>query len=278
MSRMKNNALTTLVESAEAGTFTLPADVLDACRTYTRVRAVELTELEPLHAETAAARLVSAVAAGEGPDLATLAGEVQRSVTNENVAYQAKGILGEAIEQTGTSATYLAADATERIITDHLRPALEEVHAEAKKVVDALGGHALDTHSLLSSPPKVRAAYLSLPSLVSRRLGILNARHLANTLGDRELAHDTQGLYADFANPLAFSPGWKPPARVAPIPWPEDTTAALLWIVSDEVAAAKPWLPTVAEQDAAFWEQFGKDQEMRATMAVAARAYAGQQV
>ena len=78
MSRMINNALTTLVESAEAGTFTLPADVLDACRTYTRVRAVELTELEPLHAETAAARLVSAVAAGEDPDLATLAGEVER--------------------------------------------------------------------------------------------------------------------------------------------------------------------------------------------------------
>jgi hypothetical protein len=39
---MINNALTTLVESAEAGTYTLPADVLDAYRTYTRVRAVEL--------------------------------------------------------------------------------------------------------------------------------------------------------------------------------------------------------------------------------------------
>ena len=64
MSRMKNNALTRLVESAEAGTFTLPADVVAAHHIYTRVRAVELAELEPLHADTAAARLVSAVAAG----------------------------------------------------------------------------------------------------------------------------------------------------------------------------------------------------------------------
>lgn len=71
--------------------------------------------------------------------------------------------------------------------------------------------------------------------------------------------------FADFANPLAFAPQWRPPAQIPRLPWPTDPTAALLWLVSEKVAPARPWLPTVAEQDAAWRDKLGEAQQMRAS-------------
>jgi hypothetical protein len=39
-------------------------------------------------------------------------------------------------------------------------------------------------------------------------------------------------------------------------PLPDDPTARLLWLVSDEACAGKPWVPSAAEQDAAWRRHF----------------------
>lgn len=91
-----------------------------------------------------------------------------------------------------------------------------------------------------------------LPRLVTRRQLIFTARRWANTIGNRTPQHDTEGLFAEFENPTALTPGWRQGMRPV-IPAPEDPTERLLWAVSDPTAPAKPWLPTVAEQDAAWW-------------------------
>jgi hypothetical protein len=81
----------------------------------------------------------------------------------------------------------------------------------------------------------------------------------AHQVGMRTTKHDDSGLFGVFEQPMAFFPTWKPPARIPLLPFPEDETARLLWLVLDETAIkAKPWLPTTAEEDAAWWGQFGE--------------------
>ena len=85
---------------------------------------------------------------------------------------------------------------------------------------------------------------------------------------------ETLPVYAEFEHPLVLSPQWKPTALVPALPAPADPIERLLWVVSDEVAPAHPWFPTVDEQDAAWWKQFGEDIESRARHAQSARAIA----
>ncbi len=265
MSRMEINTLTSLVESAEAVGYTLPSELLDAHRTYVRVKAVEIPQPKTLEADTAAARIVSAVAAGETPDPSALAHEVNRAALAGRDYDQAKIVMGLAVEQAGNAATNLASDLTEQIIVKHLRPALEQVHREAREVAGALKGYGLDPHTLITAPAKARNAYGSLPTLVARRKGIYRARRWANTIGNREPQHDVMGMFVEFERPLAFHPHWKLPAQIPGVPAPEDETERLIWVVSEAAAIGQPWLPTVEEQDAAWWAQFGKGVETRAS-------------
>jgi len=265
MSRMEINTLTNLVESAEAVGYSLPTELLDAHRTYVRVKAVEIPKPKTLEADTAAARVVSAVAAGETPDPNALAGEVNRAALAGRDFDQAKLVMGLAVEQAGNAATTLASDLTEQIIVKHLRPALEELHREAREVAAALKGYGLDLPTLVTAPAKVRNSYAALPGLVSRRQGIFRARRWVNSIGHREPSYDVNGLYVEFQTPLALSPSWKPPARIPQIPAPTDPSERLLWAVSDTAAPAQPWMPTVEEQDEAHQAQFGEANAMRAS-------------
>jgi len=258
MSRMEILSLTTLVSAADGGGYTLPEELLAAYRTYTRVKETELAAPARLDTETAAARLVAAVVGGEDPDLLAIGREVNDSTAALQVYDHAQQVLRLAVEQAGERATFLAGDLTERIIVEHLRPAFQQVHAEAREVAQALQGYGLDPHALVTAPAKVRTAYGSLPFLVARRSIILTARRLVNTAGHRTPQHDVSGYFADFAEPLAFNSWWRLPAALPRVPAPEDPMEHLLWVVSDAAAPGKPWLPTVAEQDAAWWALLGE--------------------
>ena len=257
MSRMEIQSLTTVVDSSSAGGYTLPAELLDAHAIYRRMRALTAPEPPPLDLDAAAARLLDQVAAGHDADPLAAGRELDDADRDRQAVIRAGQLLAAGIEQAATAATTLADGLTERIITDHLRPALDELHYQARQTAAALTGYGLDPHTLVTAPAKVRAAYGRLPELAARRRVILHARRLVNVVGHRTPRHDRGGLFATFANPLHFHPAWQHPAPVPPIPFPTGEVDTLLWIVSDEVAPAQPWLPTVAEQDAAWWALFG---------------------
>ncbi len=130
------------------------------------------------------------------------------------------------------------------------------MHDQAREIAAALTGYGLDAHTLIKAPAKARNAYLRLPELVSRKAAILEARSRVNAIGHRTPEHDAQGLFATFREPMRFFPTWRLPAPIPRLPFPEDGTERLLWIVGPEAQAAEPWLPTVAEQDAAWLAQF----------------------
>lgn len=256
MSRMQINALTQIVDSAEAGGYTLPVELTDALTVYRRVTALTLSEPRGHNPEETAARLVHTLAEGKEVDLTALAAGMSDAELEAKVAAQVQHVVTLAREQAAGAATNLAADLTERIITDHLRPAFDDVHAQARDAAAALDGHGLDPHSLVTAPAKARNAYASLPLLVARKTTILQAHRLANAIGFRRPAHDVQNIFSAFADPLAFHPQWKHPAPVPRPPVPENAVERLLWMAGPEGAVGKPWLPTVAEQDAAYEAQF----------------------
>jgi len=266
-----------LIDSAEAGGWTLPVDVLEAHRVYKRVNELTLPAPASLDAFTAAAGIVDSVASGEPVDVMA-AGRGLLDADGERQAYEkARHILQVAVDQAAQAAGNLAADLTEVIITDHLAVALDDVHAQAREAAEALKGFALDNPSMLAAPAKVRSAYLTLTGLVTRRQLLFTARRWANSIGFRVPEHDHAHMFAEFENPTALMPGWKQGMRPS-IDAPEDPIQRLLWVVSDEVAPAKPRLATVAEQDASWQEQFGEALEQRRVAILAARAFSGMDV
>ena len=179
-----------------------------------------------------------------------------------------------AIEHAGEIALAVCASLTESIIVDCLRPALDDVHAQARDVAQALHGYDLNApHTLITAPARVRNAYGRLPELVSRRVVIYTARRRVNQIGSQTPEHDVTGTFAEFRDPLALHPNWKPGARVPRVPQPDDPTARLLWVVSPEAAPARPWLPTVAERDQRWVDTFAADIQMRNTARHNATAY-----
>ena len=274
MSRAEINSLKTLIGNADAAGYTLPVELVNAAAAHTKLSALQISPPDPFEADTAAARVVAAVAGGEDIDLLALGHRLRQAVEDRQAFEAARTIAREAQEQASNRATLLAADMVEKIITDHLRPALEHVHEQARRVAVTLQGHNRESHTLLSAPDKIRKAAGALPELASRRAAIYQARHLVNAIGHRQPEHDGKHLFGMFRRPMAFHPTWSPPAQIPRLPIPEDPTKALLWMVSDATAAAEPWLPTIAEQDQAWWEQFGEAQQIRAHAAQFARGFA----
>ena len=278
MSRMQTTALKSLIGTADAGGYTLPDELLTAWNTYQAVQALTLPELPQMPVDAAAARLVASVTAGDPLDLLEVGRDAQRVEDDRQAVAIAQRVLAEAIEQADNAVSSLAADLTERIITEHLRPAYQDVLSKAHTAGAALEGYGLDPHTLLQAPAKARGAYFDLSSLVERRTAIWTARRNANAIGYRTVQHDTENRFLEFANPLAFHPNLPAAARFPGVPAPEDPKAHLLWLITPEATAAKPWLPTPDEQDQAWHEVYGAAVENRRVRAVAARAYAGQQV
>lgn len=122
----------------------------------------------------------------------------------------------------------------------------------------------------------MRGAYFALPGLVEKWRVIVDAHGRAIGVGQRTVKYDHDGLFSAFENPMTFFPGWKLPAPIPRIPFPDDATARLLWLASDEVTKAKPWLSTMAEQDAAWWAQFGQQVQQTRQNHHNARAMAAQ--
>ena len=82
-------------------------------------------------------------------------------------------------------------------------------------------------------------------------------------------------MFATFEKTMALHPNWKHPAPLPAMPAPSDPTQRLIWTVSDQAAAARPWLPTVAEQDDAWWATFGEALERQHAGREHSRAMAG---
>jgi len=163
----------------------------------------------------------------------------------------AQRIFVEAIEQAGVAAVNVAAVHADRIVTDNFAPAMGDIYEKARRCGETLAGHPLDARRLLDAERPIQDAYRELERLVARQSLIWEARRWANAVGFRRPEHDGGGTFLHFERPGEV-PGWSHAAGRWPgldALAPAEPLARLLWLLSPELAAARPWLPTVAEQD-----------------------------
>jgi len=116
-----------LVESADAGGYSLPAEVVDAWRVFEQVRALPLPAPPAADFEEVAAGVVAAVADGKPVDVVKAGTKLHRVGDEQQVHAMAQRVLVAAVEQAGVAAANVAADSTDVIITEHLAPALGEI-------------------------------------------------------------------------------------------------------------------------------------------------------
>jgi len=264
MSNAQNTALAKLVGNAEAGGYTLPPELVDAWQTVERVRAaLDLGVPGSLPIEDAAARVVAAVASGKTPDMLEVGREMHRLEGERQAHGHASRALAEAREQAAAAAVSIAVDMTERLISDHLPAALEDVYAKAKESAPALMG--FEKRPPYAAPAKAAKAYDDLTRLAERRSTIFAARDWVNFIGSRKPMHDGANMFGEFENAEILTPWWSSQGVVR---WPglggvapEDAAVRLAWVVSDAVAPARPWLPTTVEQDERWWVMFGEKSE-----------------
>lgn len=263
-------ALTTLVQTAQHAGFTLPDDVTTAHDVWLRLSQTEIPEPRSFDAQDAADRIVQAVTNGDRFDPIDLCRDALKARDEERLHTEAAAALALAVNKAASAAVATAESAADEIVVEHLRPAYEELLTEVREVAEVLRPYTdpttfqLDLQAIIgATSAKGRDAYLGLPRLVERHRLIRQARDRANAVGALRPQYDGQDMFASFADPMAFHPGWKHPAPVPPLPAPQDPTARLLWTASEQAAAARPWLPTVAEQDTAWWERFGQAVENR---------------
>jgi len=209
MSNAQNSTLAKLVGNAEAGGYELPAELVDAWQTVERVRAaLDLGVPGSLPIEDAAARVVAAVASGKTPDMLEVGREMHRLEGERQAHGHASRALAEAREQAAAAAVSIAVDMTERLISDHLPAALEDVYAKAKESAPALMG--FEKRPPYAAPAKAAKAYDDLTRLAERRSVIFAARDWVNFIGSREPMHAGANMFVEFERPELLTPWWSP--------------------------------------------------------------------
>jgi hypothetical protein len=267
-------ALKILVDQQEAGGYTLPRPLLDAYQRSIAAAAILAPPSQAFAPQDAADQIVRCLTDGADPDLADLAQRVRHATEAGNDRELAHRILAVAAEMTQNTAVNIAADLADVVITDHLRPVFAANLERVAGHGTILGGYPLDTRALISAPAKVRSAWTAVKACADRHRLLIEARSRVNTAGLRQPQRDTTGMYAAFELPRALFPGLSDQARMPQLPFPADPVDMMLWLVGD-AARAKPWLPTVDEQDAAWWAQHGEGVEKRRTGQAMAEAAVG---
>lgn len=259
---MSTRLITDIIKSCQAGSYTLPATVLEAHQVSERVQALTLPHARTLHFEDAGRALVDAVASGEDPDLTGMLDAIQASRLAAETHFTASAALTAAHEAAGNRLLSAVRASAEDIISNHLRAVFDDVLAQTRAAVNDLGTHPPVAALLLDAPAKVRTAYNTLGQLRHRLSIIRRSRDNVNTVTESRPALDVSGLYADFQNPTHWTRGVA--ARISAFPSPSDPVEYLVWLVG-EAQPAQPWLPTVVEQDAAYQAgPFGEAQRNQA--------------
>ncbi len=249
MRNVQASQASTIIGLQEAGGFKLPPAVLDASQRV--VAAAELLSSAPpvvealrVEDELCAKLLKSSLrrsdAAGIGEQLAQAEGA-------EKAALATQRVFRATLEHTERSFAGAMLDNAELIITGSLRPALEQVLAEARGCAKTLEhyGPSPSADSFLVAPKADTEAFVRLREAAARYAGIRRAQSTLELLGAKP-EFDSSGRFAEMRDLYRLWPSVAT-GRSSP-PWPTDPVARLLWLIS---TGAQVWLPLPSEQDSA---------------------------
>ncbi|MGG5260828.1 hypothetical protein [Phycicoccus avicenniae] len=268
------NYATALVDGQDTGRYTLPEQIVQTVQTYRRATELQAPEVAGFTRQDAADDALAALTAGGPVDLAALAAKVRAGATRHGDSTEASGIALATLELSAAEAVRTAVELADGVVTEHLRSAFDALLEEVRQVAADLDGTSLDLHGLLNAPAKVRKAYERLGELTMRHEALWHARKMCTRLTGARPTHDQSGLFIEFRDRLALHPDLAPTTPVPQLAAPSDPKARLLWLVTD-AALGTPWLPTVEEADARWWDQYGQRIQERAMRQEQAQATYG---
>jgi hypothetical protein len=267
--RGRLHALTELLSLQDVGAFTLPPAVLTAAAVLDKVGAVPMPALPDYSIEQAADDVLADLTADRAVDLAGYADRLLAGTTAGQAQQQAQIVMQYAHDHARNRLLVTVDDHADRIVVEHLQPALDHLLDEAARHGAVLAGHSREARDLLTASSKVRTAWLALERLADRYTALRQARRATLIAGNRTVVHDTSAEFAALRAPSgdAFTPGTgaQPPRPDQP----SDPVELLLWLVGPG-SAHKPWLPTADQQDQAWLGVYGAYAEQRRVRAVVA--------
>jgi hypothetical protein len=249
-----------LARGWRAGHFTLPEETVAGLEARTKIEAA----IAKLPVVPTAAAVASELV--EGIQEAALAGaelpgpeqlfEAERKATVVDAYRQ---MLLEALAR-----LRVPVDA-ERMITDHLRVALDSVLDEAKKPARTIGPAVIPPEALEHLDAKKRAARRQLLKLAERYGAIREAWiSLRKPELDTGTASQPAGIFGELKEGGYVWDSRAMMGRVQSPPWPQDAAARLAWFVLNDVT---PWLPLGGEQDRAYkaWHEEAEEDRRQRT-------------
>lgn len=194
--------------------------------------------------------LADAATAGKALDTGPLAVEGVMDAQRRREALEALAHAA-AMARGDLSARIEAAVFDERAVTEGLAPAFAELLAGVRSVAPALAGvDVTQPDSIIGAPAATAKAYRALEA-ASARLDVIKTAQRITT------GHaDDEGWFATFLDPRAvWGSEWSGRHVRTYRPWPEHPLAYLVWLAtSEESAAGKPGIHTVAQREAAYAE------------------------
>lgn len=234
-----------LFEGATAGLYTLPADLLSQRAAIMRLiaeqDAITGPDVPAIETEHVAA-LIAAAKSGRKtlPDSTT----VHDAEANVAHADRRSALLIRAVESADTELGGIVTDQGDRIIRDHLAPAIVEVMTGVTAAAELLPVDA-SPETLLRAPEEARQAWFTVGDLAARYDAVRRAAAAARR-NDDQPQYDTRGDFAELYNFHEITAGMNIQIGGAR-PWPTDSTASrLLWYVRH---GGEVWLPTTAQMD-----------------------------
>lgn len=166
------------------------------------------------------------------------------------------GVLRRAIEAAQHQAASAVSDGAAGILSEHLRPAFDELMKELVKLGAKLADTPLNTAILIASPEPVRRAWLRLQGLSDRYFALRAAQRVLRVWLPTK---DTNGVFAEYRNLPEIWPGFQLGLNRPQPPWPGDGREFMTWLAT---SPARPWLPTPQEQDEAV-ESYARSNRTR---------------
>jgi len=254
MSRV-NVRLAHLFGPADAGLYTLPDEITALRAAADRLTATTGAVPVPVP-HNVMAKLTEATkqAAINGTDLpdpdAVLAAEQAQQVEQHR-----QRIVADATEQLGEQLLRTIGDLADTIIVTHLRPVFDELLDGLVQSL-ALTAKYPDPMAALQAPASVRTSLTAQPDMYARYNAILGAHEVLARVGTGP-QRDVEGIFSSMRNAEQIWPRAQRPRMSCP--WPAGL-AGLAWLIQND---GGPWLPTFAEQDAAYEEAYGaREQEL----------------
>jgi hypothetical protein len=256
-----------LVAADRAGV-ELPEPVTKAREAVRRTEAFALEArrraggVDPLEVEERlGAEITDAAERGEIPERDFLA-EIEVAERSRREGELAVRVAESAARNAWHRLGMLLQDERDELIRTGLRPALDAILADVRKLAPDLAGVNLAEPGALLGDAKRGTAYMTLQA-ADVRYGALREAH-RHLMGGRLDGDELGWIRNAEALWRAIGSGWVGRRQATAKPWPDHPLARLLWLATSE---AEPWIPTPDELDEAIADVRTTMQPRAATLA-----------